>query len=229
MSATTTEPTPQMEPETMGTTVLAEPTPTGTAPKPAAPKKARSVKKKAAAPEAAAPEAAETAEGCAPEPPQKKARKQKAKDDTPPPAAPGPVPEAAAPEPAAPAGKKKKEAAPRRKSAFDVFRGEFCKAKRGTGMAFQDVAKACCEEWKALGEEDKAKWEAKREELYPTPPPSDKPKKPPTAWILYLNDYRGKLKEAGETLSVPEVTKKAAEVWKTLDAEAKAAWKPAVA
>ena len=204
MSKATTNKAP-MEPETMATPAAqpTERTPVSES-NPAPKKKPRAPKAKKPEP-VAAPEPVTAPEPvAAPEPPKKKARKSKAN---------------AAAEPAAETAKKKE----RRKSAFALFRGDFCKANKGT-MAFEELNKACCEAWHALDEEAKAKWVAQRDELYP---PSDKPKKPPTAWILYLNDYRGKLKEAGETLSVLEVTKKAAEAWKALDAEAKAAWKPA--
>lgn len=196
------------------------PTTEATEPKPKdAPKKDKKKRAKETEPEVSAAESAPAAP-----PPKKKARKKKddsavvdakaaAQDD----GAPEVVPEEKT-EPK----KADKKKAPRRKSAFDLFRASFYETNRGNGVEFQEMNKLCCAEWKELGEASKAEWEAKRAELYP---PSDKPKKPPTAWMRFMTDFRTKLNAAGEKVSVPEATKRASEAWKALDAEAKASWK----
>ena len=200
------------------------PTIEATEPKPKdAPKKDKKKRAKEAEPEVSAAESAPAAP-----PPKKKARKKKddtavvdakpaAQDD----GAPEAVPEEKT-EPKKADKKADKKKAPRRKSAFDLFRASFYETNRGNGVEFQEMNKLCCAEWKELGEASKAEWEAKRAELYP---PSDKPKKPPTAWMRFMTDFRAKLNAAGEKVSVPEATKRASEAWKALDAEAKASWK----
>ena len=48
------------------------------------------------------------------------------------------------------------------------------------------------------------------------------PKKPMTAYMLWMQDYRPILKQKNPGASVAEIAKMAGEVWKELDAEEKA-------
>jgi len=114
------------------------------------------------------------------------------------------------------------------------------KGKKGS-----EVSKKAGEVWKAMAPADKKKWEdlaakdkvryeeevqtlGKRERVSKPDKDAkrakkdkDAPKRPMTPYFLWLNDNRKAIAEQYKLEKLPEVAKKAAEVWKGLAAEAK--------
>lgn len=136
-----------------------------------------------------------------------------------------------------PAGKKKKtalaeDAKPakpakkaRKVSAYDLFRGEFTtRAKESdTAVPFGELSKQCAQAWAQL--EDKTEWQTRADAMHAERIKDEPPKvkRPPTAWMNFLQHYRGVHKD--KNYSVPEFAQHAGAEWKTMSDEAKTQWK----
>ena len=124
------------------------------------------------------------------------------------------------------AKKKKDAAAPAAKrppSAYLLY----CAEARETlpeGMKVPEQAKMLGAQWKALGEEEKARFqaqaaEAKEAAAAAAPTAKTKAKRPPSAYLLYCAEARGALPEG---MKVPEQAKMLGAQWKALGEEEKA-------
>lgn len=146
-------------------------------------------------------------------------------------------PDANAHEEAAPVAKKSKKKAdvaddkkapkkPRKTSAYDLFRSEFAKNAKaeGTTMAMSEMSQKCAAAWAEL--EDKTEWNEKAASANAARGVTEekpKPKRPPTAWLNFLQEYRATHKDKG--YSVPEFAKHAGAEWGTMSDDAKAKYK----
>ena len=107
------------------------------------------------------------------------------------------------------------------------------KAELGGSAKISDISKYMAEKWRALGEEDRAKWDEmarkdrKRYEeevaLFPgqIPRPKQRPKKDPNApkrpmssFLAFSQKYRGTVRQNDPTVSQKDVSKRLSEMWK---------------
>jgi hypothetical protein len=103
----------------------------------------------------------------------------------------------------------------------------YCAEARGAlpeGMKVPEQAKMLGAQWKALGEEEKARFqaqaaEAKEAAAAAAPAAKTKAKRPPSAYLLYCAEARGALPEG---MKVPEQAKMLGAQWKALGEEEKA-------
>jgi hypothetical protein len=61
-------------------------------------------------------------------------------------------------------------------------------------------------------------------DLKPVIPDPERPKRPPSAWLLFLKDFREQIKQKNAELKGKEVMSAASTEWKALDADAKKKW-----
>ena len=143
---------------------------------------------------------------------------------------------------------KRKDAPPRRTSAYALFSAEFrASLSKEESSSLAEVSKKLGEEWKKL--EDKSKYEAmaeeknkeideairehkkmarqkEREEREEDTKKTTKTKKKPavSAYILFANETRPSLLANETSMSFGEVSKQIGHMWKALDASEKEAW-----
>lgn len=104
------------------------------------------------------------------------------------------------------------------------------------------IAKRLGEMWRAIGEEEKAKYQetAKNAPCYEPKPKkakrekkkrglnadgTPKPKRAPSSYINFANSKRAEVKEAHPGLKVTEIAKKLGEMWRGLSDEEKKSYK----
>jgi len=116
---------------------------------------------------------------------------------------------------------------------FSIAMQDTVKAELGGSAKISDISKYMAEKWRALGEEDRAKWdemarkdrERYEEEvaLFPgqMPRPKQRPKKDPNApkrpmssFLAFSQKYRGTVRQNDPTVSQKDVSKRLSEMWK---------------
>jgi len=133
-------------------------------------------------------------------------------------------------------GKEKDPNAPKRpQSSYFLFMNDRRPAlqKEKPELKFGDLTKALTEDWKALSEKDrkkyedmatkdKARYEKEMEDAgLKKEKKEDGPKKPQSSFFLYSADMREKYKKSEPDLKFGDVAKKIAEDWKKVDAKTK--------
>ena len=133
-------------------------------------------------------------------------------------------------------GKEKDPNAPKRpQSSYFLFMNDRRPAlqKEKPELKFGDLTKQLTEDWKALSEKDRKKYDdmaAKDKERYEKEmedaglkkeKKEDGPKKPQSSFFLYSADMRDKYKKSDPDLKFGEVAKKIAEDWKKADQKTK--------
>jgi len=116
---------------------------------------------------------------------------------------------------------------------FSIAMQDTVKAELGGSAKISDISKYMAEKWRALDEEERAKWdemarkdrERYEEEvaLFPgrIPPPKQRPKKDPSApkrpmssFLAFSQKYRGTVRQNDPTVSQKDVSKRLSEMWK---------------
>lgn len=161
----------------------------------------------------------------------KKTTKKKAAAADP---APAPV---APPEPTIEKKKRKKATKKVQKkrgpSSYILFTKDYrgMNADKIAKFSLSEMSKACGEAWKALSEEEKAKYKAKADEIRAElrandPPPQ--PKKPMSSYLAFAMEQRKSILKAEPNLKLGEISKRCGELWKALTDNEKAEWKSRV-
>ena len=100
-----------------------------------------------------------------------------------------------------------------------------------TKFSLSEMSKACGQAWKALSEEERAKYKAKadviRAELRANDPPPP-PKKPMSSYLAFAMEQRKSIIKAEPNLKLGEISKRCGALWKELSDSEKAEWKSRV-